>query len=317
MPTYFYGHPSTRTNGQCTRLGWDAHMLGGPPSSVCAQHTRRSRRPRTPYPWLGLSWPHTSMATQVRARMASARGLDGMHMCWGDPRRRFAPTTPGGRVVDAHRTRGLDFYGPVLLWPPKYAHEWPVHAAWMGCRNVWGTPAVGLHPPHPVVAPWSHTVGVVWTSMATYFYGHPSTRTNGQCTRLGWDAQMLRGPPPSVCAHHTRRSRRGRTPYPWFGLSWPRTSMATQVRARTGSARGVVGMQKCSGDPRRRFAPTTPGGHFVYAHRTHGLDLYGHVLLWPPKYTHEWPVHAAWMGCTIVGGTPAVGLHPPHPVVAS
>jgi len=43
----------------------------------------------------------------------------------------------------------LDFYGQILLWPPKYAHEWPVQAAWLGCTNVGGTPAVGLHPPHP------------------------------------------------------------------------------------------------------------------------------------------------------------------------
>jgi len=40
----------------------------------------------------------------------------------------------------------------------------------------------------------------------------PGTRTNGQCKRRGWDAQMLGGRPPSVCTLHTRRSRRGRTP---------------------------------------------------------------------------------------------------------
>jgi len=214
MATYFYGHTSTRTNGQCKRLGWDAQMVGGPPSSVGAHHTRRSRRPRTPKPWFGLLWPHTSMTTQVRARMGSARGVVGMHICWGDPRRRFAPTTPGGHFVYAHRTNGLDLYGRGLLWPLKYAHEWPVHAAWMGCTNVGGTPAVALRPPHPAVASSTHTETVVWTSMATYFYGHPGMRTNGQCTRRSWDAQMLGGPPPSVCTLPTRWSRRARTPYP-------------------------------------------------------------------------------------------------------
>jgi len=241
MATYFYGHPGTRTNGQCTQRGWDAHMLGGHPSSACAQHTRQSRHPRTPYPWFGLLWPHTPMSTQVRALMGSARGVVGMHICWGDPRRRFAPTNPGSRVVHAHRTRGLDFYGHILLWPPRYAHEWPVHAAWLGCTYVGGTPVVGLRPTHPAVASSTHTVPVVWTSMATYFYGHPSTPTNGQCTWRGWDELMLRGPPPSVRTHHTRSSRRGRTPYPWFGLLWPHTSMAHHVRARMASLRGVVG----------------------------------------------------------------------------
>jgi len=257
------------------------------------------------------------MATQVRARMGSARGVVGMHICWGDPRRRFAPNTPGGRVVHAHHTRGLDFCGPGLLWPLKYAHEWPVHAAWMGCTNVGGTPAVALHPPHPVVASWTHTVPVVWTFMATYFYGHPSTRTNGQCTRRGWDAEMFGGPPPSVCTHHARWSLCVRTPYPWFGRVWPRTSVATQVHARMASALGLDGMHNSWGDPRRRFAPSTPSGHVVDTHRRRGLDFYGHLLLWPPKYAHEWPVQATWLGCTNGGGTLAVGLHPPHPVVAS
>jgi len=69
------------------------------------------------------------MVTQVRARMARASGVVGMHKRWGYLRRLFPRSTPGGRVVDAHRRRGLDFYGQVLLWPPKYAHEWPVQVA--------------------------------------------------------------------------------------------------------------------------------------------------------------------------------------------
>jgi len=112
--------------------------------------------------------------------MARESGVVGTHECRGDARRRFAPSTPGGRVVDAHRRRGLDIYGQILLWPPKDAHEWPMKTAWLGCTNVGGTRAVGFYPPHPVVASWTHTVGVVWTSMARYFYSHPSTRTNGQ-----------------------------------------------------------------------------------------------------------------------------------------
>jgi len=211
----------------------------------------------------------------------------------------------------------LDFYGHILLWPPKYAHERPMQAERLGCTNAAGTPAVRLHPPHPVVASWTHTVGVVWTSMAKYFHGHPGTRTNGPCKRRGWDAQMFGGPPPSVCTLHTRWSRRGRTPYAWFGRLWPDTSMATQVRARMGRASGVVGMHRCWGDRRRRCAPSTPGGRVVDAHRRRGLDFYGQILLWPPKSAHEWPVQASWLGCTNVGGTRADGLHPPHPVVAS
>jgi len=212
MARYFYGRPSPRTNGKCKRRGWDAQMLGGPPPSVCTLHTRWSRRGRTPKAWFGILWPDTSMATPVCARMASASGVVGMHKCWGDPRRRFAPSTPGGRVAEAHRRRGLDFYGQILLWPPTYAHELPVEMVWLGCTNVGGARAVGLHAPHPVVASWTHTVGVVWTSMARYFYGHPRTRTNGQWKWRGWDAQMLGGPAPSVCTLHTRWSRRGRTP---------------------------------------------------------------------------------------------------------
>ena len=91
------------------------------------------------------------------------------------------------------------FYGH-----PSHAHEWPVLAASLGCSNVGGTPAIGLHPPHPLVASWTHALPGVRTSMATYCYGHPGTRTNGQCTRPGWDAEMLGGPPTVVCTHHTR-----------------------------------------------------------------------------------------------------------------
>jgi len=219
--------------------------------------------------------------------------------------------------VDAHRTRGLDVYGQILLWPPRYAHEWAVQVAWLGCTDVGGTAAVGVHPPHPVVASWTHTVGVVWTSMARYFYGHRNPRTNGPCKCRGWDAQMLGGPALTVCTLHTRWSRRGRTSYAWFGLLWPDTSMATRVRARMGSTTSVIGMHKCWGDPRRRRAPSTPGGRVVDAHRRRGLVFYGHILLWSPKSAHEWAVQVAWLGCTDVGGPTAVGVHPRHPVVAS
>ena len=193
-------------------------MLLGPPASVCTNHTRWSRRGRTPYAWFGLLWPDTSIATQVRARMASESGVVGMQKCWGDPRPRFAPTTPGGRFVDAHRTRGLDFHGQLLLWPPKYAHEWPVQAAWLGCRNVGRTASIAFHAPHRVLASWMHPVRVVWTSMARYVYGHPTTRPNGQCKRRGWDAEMLGGPPASVSTHDTRWSHRERTHDPVCGL---------------------------------------------------------------------------------------------------
>jgi len=235
--------------------------------------------------------------------MASASGVVGMQKCWGDPRHWFAPTTPAARVVDAHRTRGLDFYGQILLWPPKCAQEWPVQPARLGCRNFGGTPGVGLHAPHPAVASWTQTVRVVWTSIAIYCYGQPSTRTNGQCKQCGWYAEMLGGPPASVSTHQIRWSCRGRKPYAWFGIIWPDTSMATQVRARMASESGAVGMQKCSGDPRRRFAPTTPGGRVVDAQRTCGLDLYFQILLRPTWYAHEWPVQAAGLGCRNVGGT--------------
>ena len=219
--------------------------------------------------------------------------------------------------MDAHRRRGLDFYGQILLWPPKYVHEWAVQASWLGCTNVRGTPAIGSHPPHPVVASWTHTVGVVWTSMARYFYGHPIPRTNGPCKRRGWDAQMLGGPPPSVGTLHTRWSRRERTPSASFGLLWPDTSMATHVRARMASASVVFGMHKFWGGPRRRFAPFTPGVRVVDAHRRRGLDFYGQIFLWSPKSAHEWAVKAARLGCPNVGGSTALGLHTPHPVVAS
>jgi len=93
-----------------------------------------------------------SLATQVRAAMASASGVAGIQRCCGEPRQRFPRTTYGSRVVVAHRTRSLDFYGQILLWTPKYAHERPVREAWLGCRNVGRTPSVGLLPPQPVFA---------------------------------------------------------------------------------------------------------------------------------------------------------------------
>ena len=212
---------------------------------VFTHHIRWSRRGRTHYSVCGLLWPHTSMATQERARMANTRGPDGMQKCWGDPRYWFAPTTSAGRVVDAGTTQCVDFYGHILLWPPKYAHKWPMQAARLGCKNVCGTLDIGLYPPHPLVAPWTHALPGVWTSMGTYFYGHPSTRMNGQSTRPGWDAGMLGGPPTKLCTHHARWSRRGRTHYSECGLLWPHPSMATLKRARMANARGPVGMQNC------------------------------------------------------------------------
>jgi len=317
MATYFYGQTSTPTNGQCTRPGWDAEMLGGPRTFVCTHHTRWSRRGRTHYPLCGLLWPHASMATQVHARMASERGPVGMQKCLGDARHWFAPTTPAGRVVDARTTRCVDILGNKLLWPPKNAHEWPGHAARLGCRNVRGTPEIVLHPPHPLVASWTHALPGVWTSMPTYFYGHPSTRTNGQCTQPGLDAKMFAGRSTLICTHHIRWSRRGRTHYPVCGHLWQHTSIATQVRPQMVSARGPVRMQKCWGDARHWFAPTTPAGRVVDARTTRCVDFYGHILPWPSKYAHEWPVHAARLGCRNVGGTPDIGLHPPHPLVSS
>jgi len=161
MATYFYGHPIPRTDRQCTRRGRDAELLGGRGTLVCTYHTRLSRRGRTPDPWFGLLWPHTSMATQFRARTASARGPVGMRNCWRNAGHWFTPTTPACRAGDARRTRGL-------------------------------------------------------TSMATYFYGHPIPRTDRQCTRPGKDAELIAGRPTLILTHHTRLSRRGRTPYPWF-----------------------------------------------------------------------------------------------------
>jgi len=173
------------------------------------------------------------------------------------------------------------------LWPPKYAQQWPVQAAWLGYRDVGGTPGSGFHAPHTVVASWTHTVRVVWTSMARYFYGHPSTRTNGQCKRRGWDAEMLGGPPVSDCSHHSRYSRRRCTHDQVCGRLWPHTSMETPERERMASARGSLEMQKCWGDPRGRFAPTTPGGRDVDEHCTRVLDFDGQILLWPHKYANK------------------------------
>jgi len=243
---------------------------------VCTHHTRWSRRARTHYPVCGLLWPHTSMATQLRARMTSARGPVGMQKCWGEPRYWFAPTTPAGRVVDARTTPCVDLYGHILLWPPKYAHEWPVHAVRLGCRNVGGTPDIGLHPPHPLVASWTHALPGVWTSVATFFGRVVDARTTRCLDFYG----------------HIFRSRRGRTHYPVCGLLWPHTSMATQVRARMASARGPVGIQKCWGDARHWFAPTPPACRVGDARRTRGLDFYGHILLLPTDSAHGPPVHA-------------------------
>jgi len=211
----------------------------------------------------------------------------------------------------------VDFYGHILLWPPKYAHEWPVHAARLGCRSVAGTADLGLHPPHALIASRTHALPGVWTFMVTYFYGHPSTRTNGQCTWPGWDAEMWERPATLVCTHHTRWSRRGRTHYPVCGLLWPHTSMATQVRARMASARGPVGMQKSWGDPGHWFATATRSDRVADTRTSRCVDFYGHILPWPPKYAHKWPVHVARLGCRNVEGTPGIGLHRPHPLVAS
>jgi len=288
-------------------------MLMGPPPSFCTHSTRWWRRGRTPHVWFGLPRADTSMATKVRARMSSESGVVGMQNYWKRSRRRFAPTTPVGLVVDAHRTRSLELCGQILLRPPRYAHGWPVQSAWLGVTNVGGTPGARLPAPHQVVASWTHNVGMVCTSMTRYVYGHPSTRTNGQWTRRCWDAQMLAGPSPSVCTHITRWWRRGRTPHVWFGLPRPDTSMATQVRARMSSESGVVGLQNYWKRPRRRFAPTTPGSLVVDAHRTRGLDLFGQILLWPPRYANGWPVQAAWLECRNIESAPAVGLHALHP----
>ena len=166
------------------------------------------------------------MATPVRTPMASARGADGMHKCWGNPRHWFAATTPAGRVVDASTTRCVDFYGHIRLWPRLYAHDWPVKAARLGCTNDGGTLDIGLHPPRLLVASWTHALPVVWKSMATCFHGRPSTRTNGQCTRRGWDALMLGDPrhwfaptTPAGRVVKARTTRRGEVYGHMF--SWP------------------------------------------------------------------------------------------------
>ena len=195
MAIYFSGLQIPRTRRQRTRPGRDAELLGRPPTLVCTHHTRLSRRERTPYQWFGLLWPHTSVPTRFRARTARARGPVGMRNCWGDPRHWIAPTTPACRVGDARRTSGLDFYGHIFLWPPSAAYGPPVHAARLGCRIVGGTPEIGLHPAHPLVASGTRAVLVVWTSMATYFYGLQIPRTRRQRTRPGSDAELLGRPP--------------------------------------------------------------------------------------------------------------------------
>jgi len=281
-------------------------MLAGPPASVCTHHTRCSRRGRTHYLVCGLLWSHSSMATPVRARMDGASGVVGMQKCWRDFRRRFARNTCGGRAVDAHSTRGLDVNDRILLWPPTNAHYRPVQAVRMGCTNARGTPGVGLHPPHPVVASSTHTVRVVWTSMARCMYGHPSTRTNGHRKRRGWDVEQLVGPPTLVCTHHALWSRRGRTQSPMCGHLWANTSMAIPVRARMVSTHGVVGMQKCLEDPRRRFQPTIPCCRVVEVRITRCVDVYGHISLCVPQYAQELQMHAARLGCRNIAGTPKI-----------
>ena len=129
-----------------------------------------------------------------------------------------------------------------------------------------------LHPSRPLDASWMRALPGVWTSVAADFSGHTSTRTNGQCTRRGWDAKLLGGLHILVCTHHARWSRRGHAHYPVCELLWRQTSMATLVRARMASARGAVGMRKCWGDPRHRFAPNTPAGRLVDALTTWCVD---------------------------------------------
>jgi len=124
-----YGHPVSCTDRQCTRPCRDGVLLGGLPTLVCTHHTRISRRGRKLCSWFAHLPPHTSMATEFRARTARARGPVGIRKCWKDPRPWFARTTTAGRVGDARRTRGLHFYGHILLWPHNSAHGPPVHAA--------------------------------------------------------------------------------------------------------------------------------------------------------------------------------------------
>ena len=140
---------------------------------------------------------------------------------------------------------------------------------------------------------------------------------NGQCKRRDWDAEVLRGTPPSVCTHITRCSRRGRPPCAWIRRVSQDTFMAIQVRARMASASGVIGILKCWVDARHRFAHPTSGVLVVDAHRACGFDIFGLIPLCPPRHAHEWPVEAEWMRSRKVGGTPAVGGHPTHPVCSS
>jgi len=227
------------------------------------------------------------MATPERARMAHARGTVPVQKCSGDPRHWFAPTAPAGRVVDACTTRCVDFYGHIHLWPLQYAHEWPVHAARLGCRNVGGTPDIGLHPPSPLVASWTHPLLGVWTSMATYIYGQSNTRTNGHCTRRGSAADVFGGPPKLIFTHDARWSCRGCTHHPVCGLRWPHTSLATPVRARMANARGAISMLKRSRAPRHCLEPITPAVRVVDARTTRSVDFYGHIHLWPLQCAHE------------------------------
>ena len=244
---HIYGHPIMRTDCPGTRPSRGAELLGGPPTLECTHHTRLSRRGRAQFSWFGFLWPHTSMAYRFLAHAASARGPVGMRNCWGDPRHWIAPTIPACRFGDARRTRGLDSYGHILLWPPNAAHGPPVHTPRSRCRIVGGAPEICLQTPHPLVASGTHAVLVVCTFTATYFYGHPIPRTDRHGTRPGRDTELLGGPPTLVCTHHNRWSRWRSAPYPWFALLRPHTSMATQFRARTANARGTVGMRNCWG----------------------------------------------------------------------
>jgi len=125
----FYGHPVPCTDRQCTRPCRDGVLLGGLPTLVCTHHTRTSRRGRKLCSWFAHLPPHTSMATEFRARTARARGPVGIRKCWGDPRHWFARTTTAGRVGDARRTRSLHFYGHILLWPANSVRTPPMYAA--------------------------------------------------------------------------------------------------------------------------------------------------------------------------------------------
>jgi len=212
----------------------------------------------------------------VRPRMASARAAVGMHKCWGDRRHWFAPSTLAGRVVDARTTRRVDLYGHKPPWPPQYAHEWPVHARRLGRTNVEGTSSTGLQPPRPLVASWTDALPGVWTFMATYFYGHPRSPSNGLCTRRGWDAEVLGGPPTLVCTHHARWSRRGRMHHPACGLLWPHTSVAGPERARRARAHGAVCKAEVLREP-----PTLDCTHHARWSRRGRMHHPACGLLWP------------------------------------